>query len=235
MAEETTGVPMSSEYCGYQTATPPPYYTTKSTYAASTYYTEAPKNYTTELSAPAYYYYKTEAPVYYAKATEYYTTTKFYLPPVNCGVVLLLVGVSLMVGSTTGVPMSRGYGGYQTATRPSYCTTKTNATTGYYTAKAQDSKKGLCPEYYTAKSAEYYTAKSAEYYTAKSAEYYTAKSAEYYTAKSAEYYTAKSAEYYTAKSAEYYTAKSAEYYTAKSAEYYTAKSADNSYYVEPEY
>jgi hypothetical protein len=39
------------------------------------------------------------------------------------GVVLLFVVVSLMVGSTTGVPMSRGYGGYQTATPASYQTT----------------------------------------------------------------------------------------------------------------
>ncbi|EFX71572.1 hypothetical protein DAPPUDRAFT_255601 [Daphnia pulex] len=77
MAGATTGVPMSSEYCGYQTATPPPYYTTKSTYAISTYYTESPKYYT-ELSAPAYYYYQTEVPVYYTKATEYYMTTKCY-------------------------------------------------------------------------------------------------------------------------------------------------------------
>jgi hypothetical protein len=47
--------------------------------------------------------------------------------------------LSLMVGSTTGVPMSRGYGGYPTATSPPYQTTY--ATTGYYTTKAQ--------EYYT--------------------------------------------------------------------------------------
>ena len=47
--------------------------------------------------------------------------------------------LSLMVGSNTGVPMSRGYGGYPTATSPPYQTTY--ATTGYYTTKAQ--------EYYT--------------------------------------------------------------------------------------
>jgi hypothetical protein len=39
---------------------------------------------------------------------------------VNYGVVLLLGVESLMVGSTTGVPMSPGYGGYQTATPASY-------------------------------------------------------------------------------------------------------------------
>jgi hypothetical protein len=37
---------------------------------------------------------------------------------VNFGVVLLLGVESLMVGSTTGVQMSRGDGGYQTATLP---------------------------------------------------------------------------------------------------------------------
>ncbi|XP_046650296.1 uncharacterized protein LOC124341293 [Daphnia pulicaria] len=44
-------------------------------------------------------------------------------PNVNYGVVLLLVVVSLVVGSTTSVPMSRGNGGYRTTTPPSYCTT----------------------------------------------------------------------------------------------------------------
>jgi hypothetical protein len=55
---------------------------------------------------------------------------------VNYGVVLLLVVVSLMLGSTTSVPMSRGYGGDQTATQPSYCTKKTYAL--HYTAKAPE-------------------------------------------------------------------------------------------------
>ncbi|EFX85601.1 hypothetical protein DAPPUDRAFT_237699 [Daphnia pulex] len=44
---------------------------------------------------------------------------------VNFGVVLLLV----IVVSTTGVPMSPGHGGYQTATPPSYYQTTSNATT----------------------------------------------------------------------------------------------------------
>ncbi|EFX85228.1 hypothetical protein DAPPUDRAFT_237696 [Daphnia pulex] len=43
----------------------------------------------------------------------------------NFGVVLLLV----IVVSTTGVPMSPGHGGYQTATPPSYYQTTSNATT----------------------------------------------------------------------------------------------------------
>ncbi|EFX71533.1 hypothetical protein DAPPUDRAFT_327140 [Daphnia pulex] len=70
MAKATTGVPISSGYGGCQTATPPPYYKTKSTYATSTYYTEAPKYYTTELSDPAYY---TDALKYYS-APSYYQT-----------------------------------------------------------------------------------------------------------------------------------------------------------------
>jgi hypothetical protein len=69
MAGATTGVPMSFGYGGYRTATPPPYYTTKSTYVTSTNYTEALKYYYSS-------YYQTEATVYYTKATEYYTTTK---------------------------------------------------------------------------------------------------------------------------------------------------------------
>jgi hypothetical protein len=55
---------------------------------------------------------------------------------VNFAVVLLLVIVSSMAGSIKGVPMSLGYGGYQTATPPPYCTT-TYATTSYYTEVAQ--------------------------------------------------------------------------------------------------
>jgi hypothetical protein len=60
---------------------------------------------------------------------------------VNYGVVLLLGVVSLMAGSATGVPMSPGYGGYQTATPPPYYTATTFAKTSYNTTKA--------PEYYT--------------------------------------------------------------------------------------
>jgi hypothetical protein len=59
---------------------------------------------------------------------------------VNYGVVLLLVVLSLMAGLTTGVPMSTGYGGYQTATPASYYTT-TYAATGYYTPKATSTPK----------------------------------------------------------------------------------------------
>ncbi|EFX86157.1 hypothetical protein DAPPUDRAFT_97988 [Daphnia pulex] len=46
---------------------------------------------------------------------------------------MLLGVVSLTTGSTTGVPMSPGYGGCQTATPPPYYTTTTYATTGSYT------------------------------------------------------------------------------------------------------
>jgi hypothetical protein len=46
---------------------------------------------------------------------------------VNYGVVLLLGVEALMVGSTTDVPMSPGYGGYQSTTLLSYYWTSTNA------------------------------------------------------------------------------------------------------------
>jgi hypothetical protein len=60
---------------------------------------------------------------------------------VNYGVVLPLCVASLMAGSTIGVPMSPGYGEFQTATPPPYYTSTTYALTGYYTTKV--------PDYYT--------------------------------------------------------------------------------------
>ncbi|XP_046445099.1 uncharacterized protein LOC124194776 [Daphnia pulex] len=152
MAGSTTGVPMSPGYSEYQTATPLIH--SEVNIRNICYYTEAPK-YTTELSAPAYFtdpfkydsapsYYQTEAPVYYTKVTEYYTTTILTI-------LLLFVLVSLMVGSTTGVPMSRRFGRYQTTTPASYHTTTTKAA-----------------ESYTTKAAESYTTKAAESYTNKS-------------------------------------------------------------------
>ncbi|EFX88412.1 hypothetical protein DAPPUDRAFT_234437 [Daphnia pulex] len=82
------------------------------------YTTKAPEYYTETYAAPAYY---TEAPQYYTtKALEYYTTTYH----VNNGVVLLLGVVSSMAGSTTGVPMSPGYGGYQSTILPCSLTIK---------------------------------------------------------------------------------------------------------------
>ena len=48
---------------------------------------------------------------------------------VNYGGVLLLGVVSLMAGSTTGVPMSPGYGGYQATAAQKYYTTSSP----YYT------------------------------------------------------------------------------------------------------
>jgi hypothetical protein len=129
---------------------------------------------------------------------------------VNYGDVLLLVVVSLMVRSTTGVPMFRGYGWYQTATPPSNTTT-TRATTGYYTTKAAEYYTITydVPNYYTEaskyNSASSYTTKAAECYTTKAAECYTTKAAECYTTKAAECYTTKAAECYTTKAAEYYT------------------------------
>jgi hypothetical protein len=51
---------------------------------------------------------------------------------VDCDVVMLLFAVSLKAGSITGVPMSPGYGGYQSTTSPPYYTTTTFARTGYH-------------------------------------------------------------------------------------------------------
>jgi hypothetical protein len=96
---------------------------------------------------------------------------KFINCSVNYGVVLILVVVSLMAGSTTGVPMSPGYGGYQTATPPPYCTT-TYATAGYYTEDPKYPKYYSAPSYYT-EAPIYYTTEAPEYYTTKAPEYYT--------------------------------------------------------------
>jgi hypothetical protein len=59
---------------------------------------------------------------------------------------MLLGVVSLIGGSTTGVLMSPGYGGYQTATPPPYYPKTTYATTSY------------CTEVYN-----YYTTKASEF------------------------------------------------------------------------
>jgi hypothetical protein len=81
---------------------------------------------------------------------------------VKSGAVLLFGVVSLMVGSTTGVPMSPGHGGYQataakeyyTTSPPYYTTTSRYATsTNYaeapkcYTTKTEELRYKLrCPE-----------------------------------------------------------------------------------------
>jgi hypothetical protein len=71
---------------------------------------------------------------------------KFIYCLVNYGVMLLLGVVSLMGGSTTGVPMSPWYSANQTATPPpSYIT---YATTCFYTEVLK---------YYTTKAPEFYT------------------------------------------------------------------------------
>jgi hypothetical protein len=96
-----------------------------------------------------------------------------------------------MAGSTTGVPMSPGQGGYQTATPPPYYTT-TYATTSYYTEVAQlglqfkppriqiiTPQLVLLPELHY-QSAEYYT-EAPEYYTTEAPTETTTKAVEYYT------------------------------------------------------
>jgi hypothetical protein len=67
----------------------------------------------------------------------------------------------IIAGSTTGVPMSRGYGGYQTATSPpSY---STYATTSYYT----EAHKYYSDPSYLIEATKYYTIKATKYYTTK--------------------------------------------------------------------
>jgi hypothetical protein len=88
----------------------------------------------------------------------------------------------LIGGSTTGVLMSPGYGGYQTATPPPYYPKATYATTSsctevfkYYTTKA--------PEFYTTTYAAPSTLTTLKYTDA--LKYYSAPS--YYTTKATEH------------------------------------------------
>jgi hypothetical protein len=116
-----------------------------------------------------YSYFYTEFGIYFFFSVFYYACRyliiKFIYCLVNYGVVLLLGIVSLMAGSTTGVPMSTWYGANQTATPPpSYTTTyatTSSCTTAfkYYTTKAPEfystTYAALTPLYYSAPS--YYT------------------------------------------------------------------------------
>jgi hypothetical protein len=95
----------------------------------------------------------------------------------------------LMAGSTTGVPMSPGYGGNHTATPPPYFSKATYATTSYCTEVYK---------YYTTKAPEFYTTTYAapshytdvlKYYSSPS--YYTTNATECYmtTHAAPSYYT----------------------------------------------
>jgi hypothetical protein len=75
MAESTTGVLMSPGYGGYQSTTPPSYYAT-TTYDTTSYYTEAPKYYTTK--EPECYTTTNAAPAYYTEAPKYYSAPSYY-------------------------------------------------------------------------------------------------------------------------------------------------------------
>ncbi|EFX88274.1 LOW QUALITY PROTEIN: hypothetical protein DAPPUDRAFT_234799 [Daphnia pulex] len=75
MAESTTGLLMSPGYGGYQSTTPPSYYAT-TTYDTTSYYTEAPKYYTTK--EPDYYTTTNAAPAYYTEAPKYYSAPSYY-------------------------------------------------------------------------------------------------------------------------------------------------------------
>jgi hypothetical protein len=76
--------------------------------------------------------------------------------------------LSFIAESTTVVPMSHGYGGYQTATSPPNYTTK-YATTSYYTEAqkyySDPSYYSEAPAYYITEAHLYYTTKAPEYYT----------------------------------------------------------------------
>ncbi|EFX80816.1 hypothetical protein DAPPUDRAFT_318241 [Daphnia pulex] len=172
----------------------------------------------------------------------------FYLQA-NYGVVLLLCVESLMAGSTTSVPMSSWYGGYQTATPPPYYPKATYATTSYctevfkyYTNKAPDlnSTTYAAPSHYT-DALNCYTEAPADYYT-EAAKYY---SATIYTtiteaANSLHHdlrYTA-APKYYTEEAAYnnvcclvYYT-EAPKYYITKAPEFYTSMYATPAYYIE---
>jgi hypothetical protein len=81
MAGSATRVSMSPGYGGYQTATPPPYYTTTTFAKTSCNTTKAPEYYTTTYDVPSYYTetpkYKS-APSYITKEPEYYTDAPKY-------------------------------------------------------------------------------------------------------------------------------------------------------------
>ncbi|EFX76503.1 hypothetical protein DAPPUDRAFT_107003 [Daphnia pulex] len=170
-----------------------------------------------------------------------------------------------MAGSTTSVPMSSWYGGYQTATPPPYYPKATYATTSYctevfkyYTTKAPDLNNTTyaAPSHYT-DALKYYSAPS--YYTTKAKEddyaccpilraSYT-EAPKYYSVLIyllhlfPKYYSVPSC--YTEAPADYYT-EAAKYYSApiyttitEVAKYYAVPTycteAALSYYVEQEY
>ncbi|EFX63832.1 hypothetical protein DAPPUDRAFT_267619 [Daphnia pulex] len=238
------------------------YYIT--TYVAPRYYTKAPECYTEATN-----YYTTKAPEYYttthhgrekvnefssrvsnsvtATAMHFLSPTSFFvaLQVLIKGVVLLLGFESLMAGSTTGVPMSPGYGGYQTATPASnYTTTSTYATTSYYkeALKLQIITPNLCypallhriPEVFFPElhyqSVEYYTIRPPSTTllpaTTSRPQLVTSQTVEHYTAHeyAPSYIT-------TTEVANYYT-EALKYYTAMVPEYCTTTYADPTYYTE---
>ncbi|EFX83985.1 hypothetical protein DAPPUDRAFT_239175 [Daphnia pulex] len=159
--------------------------------AVPAYTTKAPMYYTTKALDKLWRRIK----YYTNEASKYYTTiyaasrciTKEPEPiPGNVNLqmgrplraVLLFGVVSLMVGSTTGVPMSPGYGGYQATAAKEYYTTSPpyyNTTTAtpprlksYATNYAAPSCITKAPEYYITEAPKYYTTEYSvpAYYTA---------------------------------------------------------------------
>jgi hypothetical protein len=123
---------------------------------------------------------------------------------VICGVVLVLplvIDLSFIAESTTVVPMSHGYGGYQTATsQPNYTRTQQHTqqpvtiprptcSTWFYTTKAQEyyTTTYAAPAYYTEAPKHYSTWEFQYYATTYAPPAYYTEAPKYYSAPA--YYT----------------------------------------------
>ncbi|EFX87350.1 hypothetical protein DAPPUDRAFT_235768 [Daphnia pulex] len=151
-----------------------------------------------------------------------------------------LFGVSLMVESSTGVPVSPGCGRYPTATLLSYYATNIrkqflHLKGLYYT---DEFKYYSSPSKYQTEGPVYYTTIALECYnTTCAAPNYDTVAPKCYTSMHNQFAivyfdVVLLLEYYTTKAAEYYTTKAAEYYTTKAAEYYTTSYAATTFYIE---
>ncbi len=144
---------------------------------------------------------------------------KFIICLVSYGDVLLLRIVSLMAGLTNGLPMSPGYGGYQTTTLPSYYTNNIrNNRLLHHQGSRVYTRTCDAPSYYT--DAPNYITKEPEYYT---------EAPKYYTIKAPEYYT-------TTYAAPAYYTEAPNYCNTEAPNYYTTTYAAPSYYTDaPKY
>ncbi|EFX87387.1 hypothetical protein DAPPUDRAFT_235695 [Daphnia pulex] len=230
MVGSTTGLLMFTGHGGDQATaakeyytTPPPYYATKSTYATSTYNTEAPQvlhhqgsRVTLQITLPRVTSPKrlsttTEAAKYYvaqayntAAAPSYYVELKYY--------------TKAAVNYTTTYATPSYYD-----EAPNYYTEEATCYTSTYSAPVYYTEE---PKYYSAPS--YYQTEAPFCYT-KATEYYTT-TKRYYTTKATEYYTTSYAAttFYT-EAPKFYSVLS--YHTIKEAEHYTTN-ASATYYME---